>query len=116
MALLPVSELQSVTGKGVTGVVGGHKVAAGNSRLMDTASIDLTSITPETERLRSEGQTVMFVAIDRKPAGPVGVADPIKASTKEAINLLHQSSIRITMLTKDSRRTAEAVCAEYRNR
>jgi Cu+-exporting ATPase len=76
---------------------------------METLSIDTASVTPEAERLRSEGQTVMYVAVDGKAAGLVSVADPIKASTKEAIDLLHKAGIRIAMLTGDNRKTAEAV-------
>jgi Cu+-exporting ATPase len=107
--LSPVTDFESMTGKGVTGQAHGRKVAAGNSRLMDALSIDTADLTREAERLRSEGQTVMYVAVDGKAAGLVSVADPIKASTKEAIDLLHQSGVRITMLTGDNRRTAEAV-------
>lgn len=105
----PVSDFDSITGKGVTGVVDGRKIAAGNAGLMDSLSIDVNSLAPEAERLRAEGQTVMFVAVDGHAAGLLGVADPIKTSTKEAIDLLHQSGVRITMLTGDNRRTAEAV-------
>jgi Cu+-exporting ATPase len=99
IALLPASEFESITGKGVTGIVNGRKVAAGNARLMDSLSIDVNSLTPEAERLRDEGQTVLFVAVDGGVAGLLGVADPIKTSTKDAIDLLHQAGVRITMLT-----------------
>ena len=109
VALSPVSEFESITGKGVTGLVNGHKVAAGNAPLMESLSIDVSSLAPEAERLRGEGQTVMFAVVDGRVAGLLGVADPIKASTKEAIDLLHQAGVRITMLTGDNRRTAEAV-------
>ena len=81
----------------------------GNARLMDSLSIDVNSVAPEAERLRAEGQTVMFVAIDGRVAGLLGVADPIKTTTKDAIDLLHQAGIRIAMLTGDNRRTADAV-------
>ena len=109
LALLPVSEFESVTGKGVTGVVDGRRVAAGNAALMQALSIDLMSLEPEAERLRSEGQTVMFIAVDGRLAGLLGVADPIKPSTKDAIDLLHAAGVRITILTGDNRKTAEAV-------
>jgi Cu+-exporting ATPase len=109
IALLPVSEFESVTGKGVTGDVGGHSVAAGNAALMRSLSIDFSSLEPDAERLRSEGQTVMFVAVDGRLAAFLGVADPIKPSTRGAIDLLHEAGIRITMLTGDNRGTAEAV-------
>ena len=109
LALLPVSQFESVTGKGVTGVVDGRRVAAGNAALMQALSIDLMSLEPEAERLRSEGQTVMFIAVDGRLAGLLGVADPIKPSTKDAIDLLHAAGVRITILTGDNRKTAEAV-------
>jgi Cu+-exporting ATPase len=109
IALLPVSEFESVTGKGVTGDVDGHNVAAGNAALMRSLSIDFSSLEPDAERLRSEGQTVMFVALDGRLSGLLSVADPIKPSTREAIDLLHEAGVRITMLTGDNRGTAEAV-------
>jgi len=109
LLLSPVSDFESVTGKGVTGVVDRGRVAAGNAALMQALSIDLTSLEPEAERLRSEGQTVMFIAVDGRLAGLLGVADPIKPSTKDAIDLLHAAGVRITILTGDSRKTAEAV-------
>jgi Cu+-exporting ATPase len=107
--LSPVSDFESITGEGVTGLVSGRKVTAGNSRLLERLSIDLSSMTPQAEQLRAEGQTVMLAAIDGHAAGLLGVADPIKKSTEEAIDLLHKAGIRITMLTGDNRRTAEAV-------
>ncbi|HLG97889.1 MAG TPA: heavy metal translocating P-type ATPase [Bryobacteraceae bacterium] len=107
--LSSVTEFRSITGKGVTGVVDGHSVAAGNSALMQSLGISIAALEPEAERLRSEGQTVMFVAVDSLLSGLLGVADPIKASTQEAIDLLHRAGVRITMLTGDNRRTAEAV-------
>jgi len=109
LTLLPVSEFESLTGKGVTGVVDGRRVAAGNAALMQALSIDLMSLEPDAERLSSEGQTVMFITVDGRLAGLLGVADPIKPSTKEAIDLLHAAGVRITMLTGDNRKTAEAV-------
>src|SRR5713101_5666051 len=96
IAVAPSEEFKSVTGKGVVGRVSGRAVTLGG--LIERA-----------EKLRGEGQTVMFVAVDRSPAGLVGVADPIKASTPEALELLRASRLRIVMLTGDSRATAEAV-------
>lgn len=109
IALVVVSEFQSMTGKGVTGVVNGRKAAAGNGPLMESLSIDVKDLEAEAERLRAEGQTVMFLAVDGRPAGIVGVADPIKPSTKDAIELLQKAGVRVVMLTGDNRRTAEAV-------
>ena len=103
---------ESVTGKGVTGRVEGKRVALGNRKLMETLQVDPGTLSDQAERLRAEGQTVMFVAVDGKPAGLLGVADPVKESTPEAIRQLHGEGIRIVMLTGDSRTTAEAVAAK----
>jgi Cu+-exporting ATPase len=102
-------EFQSLTGRGITGSVGEHRVALGNAKLLEELGIDAKPLAARAEALRGEGQTVIFVAVDGKPAGLVGVADPIKASTPEAIRVLHAEGIRIVMLTGDSRTTAEAV-------
>jgi Cu+-exporting ATPase len=109
IALTPATEFQSMTGQGVTGVVNGNRVAVGNIRLMETLSVNVDALMAETKALRAEGQTVMLVAIDGKLAGLLGVADPIKPSTPEAIRLLHEAGVRVVMLTGDSRSTAEAV-------
>ncbi len=103
------TEFESVTGKGVRGNVDGRAVALGNLALMTQLKIELGGLADKAEALRVEGQTVMFVAVDAKPAGLVGVADPIKASTPEAIRALHKEKIRIVMLTGDSQTTAQAV-------
>jgi Cu+-exporting ATPase len=99
----------SVTGKGVKGEIDGHQVALGNRALLDDLKIDAGELATKAEKLRADGQTVMFVAIDGKAAGLIGVADPIKQTTPEAIKQLHEEGIRIVMLTGDSRTTAEAV-------
>ncbi len=109
IAVAPSEEFKSVTGKGVVGRVSGRAVALGNRRLMEDLGVTLGGLIERAEKLRGEGQTVMFVAVDRSPAGLVGVADPIKASTPEALELLRASRLRIVMLTGDSRATAEAV-------
>ena len=103
------SNFQSVTGKGVTGIVDLQPVALGNRALMADRGIDLGSFGERAEALRAEGQTVMFVARGSTLAGIIGVADPVKASTPEAIATLHREGIRIVMLTGDSRTTAQAV-------
>ncbi|MBP6824289.1 MAG: heavy metal translocating P-type ATPase [Acidobacteria bacterium] len=111
--LVGVDQFESLTGKGVVGQVGGKKVALGNQRLMESLSIPVdAAIADEAERLRAEGQTVMLAAVDGRLAGLIGVADPIKASTHEAIRELHADGLRIVMLTGDSRKTAEAVARE----
>jgi Cu+-exporting ATPase len=97
------------TGKGVSGVVGGKKVMLGNRRLYDKFGIDLGELLQRADELRHDGQTVMFVAVDGRPVGLLGVADPIKKSTAEALRLLRADGVRLVMLTGDSRVTAEAV-------
>ena len=107
--LADATAFNSLTGKGVTGEVDGHKVSLGNRALLDDLKIDAGELATKAESLRADGQTVMFVAVDGKAAGLVGVADPIKETTPEAIRQLHEEGIRIVMLTGDSRTTAEAV-------
>ncbi|MFQ5663589.1 MAG: heavy metal translocating P-type ATPase [Terriglobia bacterium] len=102
-------DFQSVTGKGVRGRVEGHTVALGNRKFLEELSIAPGALVAQAEALRADGQTVMFVAVDGRPAGLLGVADPIKGSTREAIRLLHAEGIRVVMLTGDNRTTAEAV-------
>jgi Cu+-exporting ATPase len=99
----------SITGKGVTGHVAGRSVSLGNRRLLDDLKVDPGELTAKSEALRAEGQTAMFVVVDGKPAGLLGVADPIKDTTPEAIRLLHDEGIQVVMLTGDSRTTATAV-------
>ena len=102
----------SVSGKGVTGRVDGHDVALGNMKLMEHLGIDPGPLGERAKQGRSEGQTVMFVAVDGRAAGIVGVADPIKESTPEALRLLHEEGIDVVMLTGDARATAEAVARQ----
>ena len=103
------SGFESVTGKGVKGRIDGKLVALGNQALMEVDGVDLRALAARAEELRGDGQTVMFVAVDGKLSGLVGVADPIKASTAEALTSLHAAGIRIVMLTGDSATTARAV-------
>jgi Cu+-exporting ATPase len=98
------TRFQSITGKGVVGEVDGHQVAVGNRSLLDDLKLDARA-----EELRTNGQTIMFVVVDGKPAGLIGVADPIKSTTPDAVKQLHADGIRLVMLTGDSRTTAEAV-------
>jgi Cu+-exporting ATPase len=109
VALETVAEFRSETGKGVIGRVAGRDVALGNAALMDDLRIDLGAARERADALRAEGQTVMFVAIDDRFAGLIGVTDPIKPSTPEAVAALHAEGLRIVMLTGDSRKTADAV-------
>jgi Cu+-exporting ATPase len=100
---------ESLTGKGVKARVEGVAVLLGNRKLMEGARINVESLAAAAESGRTDGQTVMFVAVDGKAAGLIGVADPIKETTPEAIQQLHKEGIRIVMLTGDSRTTAAAV-------
>lgn len=110
--LAEVEDFESVTGKGVQGRVDGRAVALGNKVMMESLSVEIEALADRSESLRAEGQTVMFVAIDGKSSGLIGVADPIKATTKIAIQLLHGSGMTITMLTGDSKTTAQAVAKQ----
>jgi Cu+-exporting ATPase len=103
------SGFASITGKGVTGRIDGKDVVLGNRALMEVSGVDVAGLAARAEELRGDGQTVMFVAVDGKLAGLVGVADPIKPSTPEAIAALHAAGVRIVMLTGDSETTARAV-------
>jgi P-type Cu+ transporter len=109
ITLVEVQAFRSSTGKGVTGIVEGQAIALGNRTLLEELHIEADTLSEEAEALRREGQTVMFVAVNGTAVGLVGVADPIKESTIEAIDLLHQDGISLMMLTGDSRTTAEAV-------
>jgi Cu+-exporting ATPase len=108
-SLAKVSDFQSITGQGVRGVVEGRTVAVGNRRLIRDHAVLADKHLDRAETLRAEGQTVMFVAVDRQLAGMLGVADPIKGSTPEAISDLHGEGLQIVMATGDSRTTALAV-------
>jgi Cu+-exporting ATPase len=107
--LSPVEAFESVTGKGVNARVEGVAVLLGNRRLMEDAQVNVDSLVEAAESGRADGQTIMFVAVEGKAAGLIGVADPIKQTTPEAIQQLHKENIRIVMLTGDSRTTAAAV-------
>ena len=109
ITLSEVRDFASVTGKGVAGTVDGRSVAIGNLRHVEALGLDPGVLRDRADALRREGQTVMFVAVDGRPAGLVGVADPIKATTTEAIQALHREGVKVVMLTGDNRTTAEAV-------
>jgi len=110
--LIGADNFQSITGMGVTGTVDGRKVALGNLKLLESLEIDAGDLPQQADMQRAEGQTVMLLAVDGKAAGLIGVADPIKPTTPEAIRDLHGEGIRVVMLTGDSRKTAEAVAAK----
>jgi len=104
-----VSNFESHSGKGVSGTVEGHVITLGNIAMMEFAGANLDAQIPRAELLRSKGQTVMFVAVDGKTAGLLGVSDPIKGTTAEAVSGLHAEGIRVIMLTGDSKATAVTV-------
>jgi Cu+-exporting ATPase len=104
-----VSAFESLTGKGVVGQVGGRAVALGNARLVQDLGVDVAPMQSDVDRLQAEGQTVVFLVVERRLAGALGVADPIKATTRDALSALIEAGLDIVMLTGDNRATAEAV-------
>jgi Cu+-exporting ATPase len=110
-AIGEAKDFEAVTGKGVQGNVSGHSVALGNRLMMDDLGVSVVALNSQADAFRIEGKTAMFVAVDGKLAGFVAVADPIKATTADAIRVLHQSGLRIIMATGDNERTARAVAA-----
>ena len=112
---LPLTEAEDfrvVAGQGVTGRVGGHRVALGNAKLMGTLGVEAGDLARRADTLRRDGQTAVLLVVDDRPAGLLAVADPIKASTAEALRALRTDGIRLVMVTGDSRVTAEAVARE----
>ena len=109
IALGQAERFESVTGQGVTGEVDGHRVALGNRALLQALHVDPGALEAEAERLRADGQTVMFVAVEGRVAGLLGVADPIKPTTPAAIRALRAEGLNVVMLTGDSETTARAV-------
>jgi P-type Cu+ transporter len=107
--LRSVEEFAALTGRGVRGLVEGRPAALGNHRLLEELGVDPGPLAARAETLRADGQTVMFVVADGRPLGLLGVADPVKETTPDAIRRLHEEGLRIAMLTGDSRTTAEAV-------
>lgn len=109
---IPLSEavdFDSPVGRGVRGTIDGRQIALGNTRYLGELSIDVSALEPKAEALRHDGATAIFVAIDGKAAGVIGIADPIKATTPEAIRALKAAGLRLVMMTGDNRTTAEAV-------
>jgi Cu+-exporting ATPase len=108
-AIVEVTGFEATTGMGVAGVVRGRTVAVGNARQMEALRVDVVPVRARAEELRGQGQTVMFVAVDGRLAGLVGVADPIKPTTSEAIRELRREGLEVVMLTGDNATTAGAV-------
>ena len=109
LELSSASEFDSPAGKGVTGIVDGKKLALGNARFLDELHIDTASLAAEAERLRSDGATAIFLAVNGKSAGVIAIADPVKETTPAALKALAADGIRVVMLTGDNRTTAQAV-------
>jgi len=107
-----VANFDSLTGRGVSGVVEGQRVAIGNRTLLNELNVNLSEIEHEADELRNSGQTIMFVVVDRRLAGALGVADKIKDSTKQALDELKREGLRIVMLTGDNRTTASAIAKD----
>ena len=106
------NDFSSVTGKGVTGKIGDRTVTLGNAKLMADQGIDLGDLADQADKLRGQGATALFVGVDGKPAGVIAIADPIKATTRAALDSLRTDGIHIVMLTGDNRTTAEAVARQ----
>jgi Cu+-exporting ATPase len=109
LSLPKAEDFESLTGKGVVGAVEGRPVTLGSAALLAEHGVSADSLRPRADALRNDGQTVLLAAIDGRLAGLLSVADPIRASTPEAIRLLHEDGLRLVMLTGDNRTTAEAV-------
>ncbi len=112
LTLSDAADFDAPVGKGVVGKVEGRSVAIGNARFLAETGIDASGLAPEADALRREGATVVFVTVDGKPAGILGIADPVKATTPDAVRDLVAQGIRVVMLTGDNRTTAEAVAAK----
>ena len=112
LELSKVNDFQSITGKGVMGNIGDQKITLGTANFLKEINIEIPELSIQAEKARAEGQTVIFVAINGKAAGLIGVADPIKKTTAQAISALHTEGMRIVMLTGDNQTTAEAVAAK----
>ncbi|CEG59132.1 copper-transporting P-type ATPase [Legionella fallonii] len=112
LTLAPVSEFNAPTGKGVTGIIEGRSIGIGNAKLMQELGVHSNLLVAKADKLRAEGATVMFMAVDGKAAAILAVEDPIKATTPDAIRELQEDGIEIFMLTGDSKKTGEAVAAK----
>ncbi len=108
------SDFQSVTGRGVIGIVGGRRVALGTARLMQISQVDVTAFANVADQVRATGATALFVAADGQLSGVITIADPIKSSTPAALAALRDDGVRITMLTGDNRRTADTIAKQLK--
>ena len=109
LELSPVRDFDSPVGKGVIGVIEDKRLVLGNARFLAELNIDTSALSSEAERLRGDGATVIFLAVNGKPAGVIAIADPVKATTPDALSALAAKGMRVVMLTGDNRTTAQAV-------
>jgi Cu+-exporting ATPase len=110
IALRPVAGFRSVSGSGIAGVVDGRPVVVGKPKFLNEEGVSPdVALEERAASLEADGMTVLFVGVDRRPAGLLAVADPVKESSREASALLHQLGVKLVMVTGDNRRTAEAV-------
>jgi Cu+-exporting ATPase len=111
ISLAEPENFYSIPGQGIAGQVDDHKILLGNSKLMDEKEIDIASLDPDLKRLRREGKTTMILAVDKKPAGLIAVADTLKPDAKKVIDMLHGAGIKTAMITGDNENTAKAVAS-----
>lgn len=109
LTLDKVKDFDSLTGRGVLGTIKDKQLAIGNRKLCDELGVELADLPEQADKLRNDGETVMFVVMDNQAAGLISVADPIKQTTPAAINALHKEGLSIVMITGDNQKTAEAV-------
>lgn len=109
---LNVLNFQSITGQGISGTIDGKTVLLGNQKLLQTNGLDTTELDQEANTLRKDGQTILYLSVDTKPAGLIGVADPIKNTTKQAIEDLKETGLRLVVLTGDHHSTAMAIARQ----
>jgi Cu2+-exporting ATPase len=112
LSLSEPSAFEAVAGHGLSATVDGRHIAVGNARLLERSGVPVDGLGRRAEQLAEEGKTIIFVAVDGRPAGLVAAADQIRPSAKEAIKLLKQLGLEVAMISGDNRRTAEAVAAE----
>jgi P-type E1-E2 ATPase len=109
IALAQVTDFDAPTGKGAIGVVENHKIVLGNAKFLGEIGISVTSLEAQAERLRHDGATAIYLAVNGKASGVIAIADPVKATTPEAIKVLTAEGVRVVMLTGDNKTTAQAV-------
>jgi len=109
LQLIEPDGFRSITGKGIVGIVGGHEIAVGNERLFEELNVSAAELSEQSEAMRRDGETVVFVAMDGRAAGLLGIADPIKPEAADAVRALQNEGVRVVMLSGDSETTAAAV-------